>query len=88
MKILHAQKIRRRTDNAGSGAHHRKITVRVTTDVSNEVASIQGLMYAFGRRETLAEVFERVLLPAWREYVKPYAERAKMARAARKEPQA
>ena len=63
------RRVRPRTDNAGDLKRIRKITVRVTARLSNEVASIQGLMFAYGRRETICDVFERVLMPRLREYV-------------------
>ena len=73
---------RRRTRNQGSAPHPRKVTIRITERLSNELASIQGLMFAFGRRETLCDVWERVLMPRLRAYVRSYAERARKARAA------
>ena len=77
-----SRKIRRRTLNQGSAPRPRKVTIRITKRLSSELASIQGLVYAFGRRETLADMFERVLMPRLRSYVRPYADRAKRARAA------
>ena len=44
------------------------------------MASIQGLIWRYGKRETMAELFESVCLPALAEYVKPYAEQAKLDR--------
>ena len=76
------RRVRRRTRNQGSNPHPRKVTIRITERLSNELASIQGLMFAFGRRETLCDVWERVLMPRLRAYVCPYAERARKARAA------
>ncbi len=75
-------RIRRRTRNQGSNLHPRKVTVRVTERLSNELASIQGLIYAFGRRETVSRLFEQVMMPALREYVKPYARKAQLHRKA------
>ena len=76
-----AKIIRRRTDNAGDTYRHRKVTIRCSRRVSNELASIQGLMSAFGKKETLADVFEFVILPRIRSYVRPYARKAQRARA-------
>ena len=76
--------IRRRTKNEGSVSRPRKITVRVTVGVSNKTASIQGLCRRWGKRETLAELYESVMLPALAEYVRPYADKAKAAREAAK----
>lgn len=55
--------------------------VRMTDRVSAETASIQGLCYAFGQRESIAELWEKVALPALREYVRGYADRAREVRA-------
>ena len=54
--------------------------VRMTREVSSKVASIQGLIWRYGKRETMAELFESVCLPALEEYVKTYAEQAKLDR--------
>lgn len=77
---MKARHIRRRTYNQGSELHPRKVTIRVTECMSNRVASLQGLIYRYGKRETLSELFEKVMFPALREYVKPYAELAKTDR--------
>ena len=76
--------IRRRTKNEGSVTRPRKITMRVTVGVSNKTASIQGLCRRWGKRETLAELWEVVCMPALAEYVRPYADKAKAAREAAK----
>ena len=34
--------------------------VRMTREVSSKVASIQGLIWRYGKRETMAELFESV----------------------------
>ena len=73
--------VRRRHNTRGSVLRPRKIERRATERVSGEMASIQGLIHRFGRRETIAELFESVMLPALREYVKPYAEKAREERA-------
>ena len=83
MKNNTKRRIRRRADNAGSNARTRKLSLRMTAKLSNELASIQGLMLAHGRRETIADVWERVLMPALRKYVRPYAAAAKKAREVR-----
>ena len=76
--------IRRRTENEGSVTRPRKVTVRVSVHVSNRLASIQGLCRAWGKRETLADLWEAVCMPALADYVRPYADRAKAAREAAK----
>lgn len=73
--------VRRRHNTQGSVLRPRKIEIRATERVSGEMASIQGLIHRFGHRETIAELFEIVMLPALREYVKPYAEKAREERA-------
>ena len=80
--------VRRRTRNQGSEAHPRKLTIRMTEQLSNRVASIQGLIYKYGKRETMADIFETVLFPVLRSYVAPYVERAKADREAQKEVEA
>lgn len=77
--------VRRRTRNQGSEAHPRKLTIRMTEQLSNSVASIQGLIYKYGKRETMADIFETVLFPVLRSYVAPYVEKAKADRLAQKE---
>lgn len=72
--------VRRRTLNEGSVTRPRKLQIRATVEVSNEVASIQGLIFKYGHKETLADIFENILLPRLREYVRPYAAMAKTER--------
>lgn len=79
-RLIRSGRVRRRTDNAGSAVRCRKVTVRVTERLSNELASLQGLMYKFGNRETLADLWEYLFMPHLREYVKVYAEAAKASR--------
>ena len=74
------RRIRPRTRNQGSRRHPRKVTIRLTARLSNELASIQGLIWRWGRRETMSAIWEDVLMPKLREYVQPYAERAREAR--------
>ena len=76
-----ARRIRRRTDNQGDPFRQRKVTIRVTRELSNELASLQGLMWAFGKKETLADLFEDVLMPRLRDYVKPYVAKVRRMRA-------
>lgn len=54
--------------------------VRMNRDTSKELASIQGLCYAFGERESLATLFEKVAMPALRRHAKRYAEKARKAK--------
>lgn len=70
------RRIRRRTDNAGSISHPRKVTIRLTERQSNELASIQGLLWRYGAKKNLSAVFADVLLPRLREYVRPLATKA------------
>lgn len=72
--------VRRRTRNQGSETRPRKVTIRVTERISNELASMQGLIYKFGNRVALSDIFEGVLMPAMRKYVAPLVERARMER--------
>ena len=72
--------VRRRTLNGGSVTRPRKLQIRATVAVSNEVASIQGLIFKYGHKETLADIFESVLLPRLREYVLPYVDMARADR--------
>lgn len=72
--------IRKRNRHEGDALRTHKLQVRMTDRVSAETASIQGLCCAFGKRETIAELWERVALPALREYVKGYADKAREAR--------
>lgn len=74
--------VRKRNNTKGSMRRPRKIEIRATERASNAFALIQGLIVAFGEGDTIAELFETVMLPALREYVKPYAEKAKAERSA------
>ena len=82
-KIDHRRVIRKRnvTDEARRGYVAR---FRMTQRISGELASIQGLCWRYGKRETLAELWEAVCMPALADYVRPYADRAKAAREAGK----
>ena len=60
------------------------VHIRLTKRLSSELASIQGLCWRYGERETLAVMWEAVCMPALREHVRPYADRAREDRAARK----
>lgn len=74
--------VRKRRDSQGSNLRPRKIEIRATERVSNKFASIQGLISRYGKKETIADLFENVCIPALEEYVKPYAEKAKADREA------
>ena len=73
-------RIRKRSASPGDERRTHKLTVRMTHRVSAELASMQGLCYAYGRRETIAALFETVALPAIKAHIAPYAERARAAR--------
>ena len=60
------------------------VHIRLAKRLSSELASIQGLCWRYGKRETLAELWEAVCMPALRAHVRPYADRAREDRAARK----
>ena len=74
--------VRRRNLNTGSVTRPYGVRVRVTREVSARHASIQGLCWSYGKRETLADMFEAVCMPALADYVRPYADRAKAVREA------
>lgn len=74
--------VRKRRDSQGSALRPRKIEIRATERVSNKFASIQGLIFRYGKKETIADLFENICIPALEEYVKPHAEKAKADRAA------
>ena len=80
--------VRRRSHNFGSVTRPRKMEIRLTRELSGKVASIQGLIYKYGKRETMADVFEKVLFPTLQAYVASYVERAKADREAQREVQA
>ena len=71
------RRIRKRRAQAGSSARTHCARVRMTAKTSAQLASIQGLCWRFGKRETLADLFESVYLPALREHVREYADRAR-----------
>lgn len=72
--------VRKRHDNSGSMLRPRKLEIRMSEESSNRLASIQGLIFRFGRKETMADLFEAVFLPALENYVKPYVEKAREQR--------
>ena len=74
------RKIRPRTWNQGDMVRTRKATIRMTPKLSNRLSSVQGLCHAFGKRETLAELWERVAFPAIERYVRGYADAARKAK--------
>ena len=74
--------IRKRDFNDGSTPRPYIGRFRMTHSISAELASLQGLCWRYGKRETMAELFERVAMPAFREYVRPYADIAKAEREA------
>ena len=82
-KIDRKRVIRRRnpTDEHRRGYIAR---FRMTQRLSGELASIQGLCWKYGKRETLADLWEAVCMPALREHVRPYADRARDERKAGK----
>ena len=71
-----------RTDEAGNRNSYQ-ITFRTTRELSARWSSLRGLCKKFGKDEVTPELFERVVLPAMREYVwrMGYVENAKRARA-------
>ena len=71
------RRIRKRRAQAGSSARTHCVRVRMTAKTSAQLASLQGLCYRYGKRETLAALFESVCLPALREHVREYADRAR-----------
>ena len=79
-------RIRKRSVSPGDELRTHRLSVRMTRRISAEVASIQGLCLAHGRKETLAALFETVALPAIRAHVRPYADRARAERLAAKGP--
>ncbi len=74
------RRIRKRRAQAGSSARSHCVRVRMTAKTSNLLASLQGLCWRYGKRETLADLFERVALPAIQAHVRPYVEQAREAR--------
>lgn len=78
------RRIRKRRAQDGSSARTHCVRIRMTATTSNQLASLQGLCWRYGKRETLAALFENVLMPALREHVKPYADRARGEREADK----
>lgn len=81
-KIERKRVIRRRNATNESSTRACVARFRMTQRISSELASIQGLCWRYGKRETLAELFERVAMPAFRAHVRPYADRAKAEREA------
>ena len=79
------RRVRRRTYNSGSVTRPRKLEIRLTQELSGKVASIQGLIYKYGKKETMADIFENVLFPVLSAYVAPLVERAKADRLVQKE---
>lgn len=57
-----------------------QITFRATSRTSGRFASCMGLVKKFGGKKTMIEIFEKVLLPAMEEYVRPLADMARAER--------
>ena len=76
--------IRKRNPTEESNPRPYCAKVRATRRVSGELASIQGLCWRYGKRETLADLFETACMPALADYVAKYADAAKTAREAAK----
>ena len=74
------RRVRPRRSQTGSTVREFCVRIRLSERTSNQLASLQGLCWRFGRRETLATLFESVCLPALREHVRPYADKAKAER--------
>ena len=75
--------IRKRNEDKSVGNCRRRMyhaKFRMTRFVSKRLASIQGLCFAYGNKETLADLFENVALPAMEKYVEKYARKAKAER--------
>lgn len=72
--------VRKRHDHQGSVLRPRKMEIRMSEATSNRLASIQGLIFRFGHGETMADLFEKVILPVLEIYVRPYAEMAREQR--------
>lgn len=72
--------VRKRHDHQGSVLRPRKLEIRMSEATSNRLASIQGLIFRFGHKETMADLFVKVMLPALEIYVEPYAEKARAQR--------
>ena len=75
--------IRKRNPTDESSTRTCAARFRMTQRLSGELASIQGLCWRYGKRETLADLFENVCMPALREHVRPYADRAREDRKAK-----
>ena len=76
--------VRRRKPTDGSRTRAVIARFRMTQRLSSELASIQGLCWRYGKREKMADLWETVCMPALRDYVRPYADRAREERAALK----
>ena len=72
--------VRKRHDHQGSVLRPRKLEIRMSEATSNRLASIQGLIFRFGHKETMADLFVKVMLPALEIYVESYAEKASAQR--------
>lgn len=72
--------VRKRHDHQGSVLRPRKMEIRMSEATSNRLASIQGLIFRFGHNETMADLFEKIMLPVLEIYVEPYAEKARAQR--------
>ena len=83
VKIVYKPVIRKRHVNEGSTPRPYAARIRLSRSTSASLASIQGLIHAYGHGETLAELFEQVAMPAIRQYVHPYVNMAAADRSAR-----
>ena len=76
--------VRRRMPTDGSRTRAVIARFRMTQRLSAELASMQGLCRRYGKRESLADLWESVCMPALRDHVRPYADRARDERKAGK----
>ena len=72
--------VRARSPQDGDLSRTHAVRIRLTRRSSAELASLQGLCYRHGKRETLASLWESVCMPALRSHVRPYADKAKAER--------
>ena len=78
-KHPHVHPIRKRLRVECQG-RPKSLHVRMSIEASSRLASLQGLCWRYGKRETVAALFDIAGLPAIEQYCKPYTEAARQER--------
>lgn len=71
--------IKSRKPDPGRTLRPKRLTLRISEEVSNELAQVQGLLKKYGGFG-VADLFEAACMPRIRDFIGPYVEMAKLER--------